>query len=74
MRRVGSEEKKEKKNIGKVIIIIIFISLIALGSFLGYSIHKNGGGLQGLLATILGQDAEKLENLDTINILVLRNK
>ena len=43
-----------------------------LGIFFGYSIHKNGGGLQGILATVLGQDIEKLENLDTINILVLR--
>lgn len=32
------------------------------------------GGLQGILATLLGQDTEKLENLDTIDILVLRGK
>lgn len=58
----------------KVVVFIVIISLTILGGYLGYSISKNGGGLQGLLATVLGQDAEKLENLDTINVLVLRCK
>ncbi len=72
MRRNKKEkEKKRKKRSGKIIFILILLMVIGLGSYLGYSIHKNGGGLQGLLATVLGQDAEKLENLDPINILLL---
>lgn len=67
------KEKKRKKRNGKIIFILILFIIIGLGGYLGYSIHKNGGGLQGLLATVLGQDAEKLENLDPINILLLRN-
>ena len=66
-----NKRKKEKKRTGKVILSIILILLFALGSFLGYSIAKNGGGLQGLLATVLGQNIEELEDLDTINILLL---
>lgn len=66
-----NKEKKKKKSIGKVVIVIIVFIIIALGAYLGYSIHKNGGGLQGLLATLLGQDAEKLEDLDPINVLLL---
>ncbi len=65
------KQKKKKKN-GRKIMLLILLIIIALGIFFGYSIHKNGGGLQGILATVLGQDIEKLENLDTINILVLR--
>ena len=67
------EKKKQKKNTGKIILGIIIFIIIFLGAYLGYSIQKNGGGIQGVLATILGQDADVLENLDPINILVLRN-
>ena len=68
-----SKQKKKNKTIGKIAIALILLIMVGLGSYLGYSIQVNGGGLQGLLATILGQDAEKLENLDTMNVLVLRN-
>ena len=66
------EKKKEKKNIGKIVLGIILFLIIFLGAYLGYSIQRHGGGMQGVLATILGQDAEVLENLDPINVLVLR--
>lgn len=38
---------------------------------MGYNIQLRGGGLQGVVATILGQDADVLKDLSTINILVL---
>lgn len=66
-----SKEKKKKKKFGKFLLIVIVILITCLGGYLGYSISKNGGGLQGVLATVLGQDMEDLENLDTIHILVL---
>lgn len=68
------DKKKKKKSIGKFILVLIVILMTVLGAYLGYSISKNGGGLQGVLATVLGQDMEDLENLDTIHVLVLRNK
>lgn len=68
------KEKKNKKNSKKIVLIIVLILMIVLGSYLGYRIQKNGGGLQGILATVLGQDADKLEEVDPINILVLRSK
>ena len=72
MRRNKKDKEKKKKRGGKIVIVLILLILIGLGSFFGYSIYRNGGGLQGLLATILGQNAEKLENLDPINVLLLR--
>lgn len=72
MRRDKKQKKRRKS--GKIVIFLVILLMIGLGVALGYSIQKNGGGLQGLLATILGQDSEKLEDLDTINILVLRSK
>lgn len=68
------EKKKKKKNTGKIVLLIILFLMIVLGAYLGYSIQKNGGGLQGVLATVLGQDIEALEDLDPINVLVLRGK
>lgn len=73
-REKPKEKKKKKKGKGKVILILLFVLIIGLGGYLGYSIQQNGGGLQGVLATVLGQDIEKLENLDTIHVLVLRSK
>ena len=67
-------KKENKKSIGKIVLITIMIIIFALGAYLGYLIQINGGGLQGLLATLLGQDAETLRDLDTINVLVLRCK
>lgn len=72
---MGKRENKSKKShVGKIIIIFILLFIMCLGSFFGYSVYKNGGGLQGILATVLGQDIEQLEDLEEINILVLRNK
>lgn len=76
-RRVKQKEKKEKKKkkkTGKVIFFLILFLIIGLGAYLGYSIHVNGGGIQGVLATMLGQNVEKLEDVDTINVLVLRSE
>ena len=69
----GKEKRKKKKGKGKIILIIVVILLTVLGLYLGYSIQKNGGGLQGLLATVLSQDIDKLEKAEPINVLVLRN-
>ena len=66
------KEEKKKKNVGKIILVVILLILLIVGSYLGYSIAKNGGGLQGILATILGQDMEELENVGTIDVLLMR--
>ena len=67
------DKEKKKRHIGKIIFVIILILLIFLGSFFGYLIYRNGGGMQGLVATVLGQDEEKLQNLDPLNVLILRS-
>lgn len=72
---MGKRKKEEKKkcNGGRIVLVIVLLLVLIIGSYLGYSIAKNGGGLQGVLATVLGQDIEKLENVGTINVLVLRS-
>ncbi|MBR1802696.1 MAG: LCP family protein [Clostridia bacterium] len=45
--------------------------LLVVGAFIGYRVHKNGGGLKGLLATAVGHDENTVKNLPKIYCLVL---
>lgn len=62
---------KNKKK--KVLIIILSIVLIILGTvaFITYRSHKNGGGLQGLLSTMVGHNEETLKDLPEMKFLLM---
>lgn len=64
-------KRKKKHTALKVILAIFIILVIAIGGFLGYSCYKNGWGLKGVLQTALGQDNEKLQDLDPFTVLIL---
>ena len=49
-------------------LVVILILLIA---GITYKTQKNGGGLQGLLSTLVGHDEETLKNLEQIQILLM---
>ncbi|MBQ9659268.1 MAG: LCP family protein [Clostridia bacterium] len=67
------KENKPKKRfiVLKVLLVIILIIGLAIGGFLAYSTMKNGWGLSGMLATVMGHDEETLKNLDEFRVLVL---
>lgn len=65
------EKTKKKKGIGKKIAIAILLILLVIVGILGYRIHKNGGGLKGLLATAVGHDSNTVKNLPKIYCLLL---
>jgi polyisoprenyl-teichoic acid--peptidoglycan teichoic acid transferase len=62
--------KKKSKVLRKVLLTLLLI-LIILAVFITYKIQRNGGGLQGLLLTLTGNDEETLKNLDPIQVLVM---
>ena len=71
-------KNKAKRTTGKIIkrvILIILLFSILIGCIAGgifaYKVHKNGGGLSGVLKTAVGHDEETKKNLGTINVLVL---
>lgn len=75
MKKEQKKEKKKKKSIFRGIlkflfVIILLIVFVILG-FVVYSTYKNGWGAKGMLATIVGQDQEKLKDLDRIDVLIL---
>lgn len=67
----SKKPKKKRRIFLKIFLAIVFLIVIAVGGFVGYSTYKNGWGLQGILQTALGQDKETLENLDPFTVLIL---
>lgn len=62
---------KKRRSFGKTILMLALIIVVCIGVNFGVKVYKNGGGLQGFLAATLGQDIEKLQDLDTMYVLVL---
>ena len=67
----SKKKKKKKKSVLKKILLIILIILLCAAVFVGYKTVKNGGGLKGFLATLLGENVTKVEDLDQIDFLLL---
>lgn len=67
-------KRKKNKLFGKIILIVILVILLGIG-FLGVKfsikVNKNGGGIQGVIATVLGQDENTLKNLEPIYFLLM---
>ncbi len=65
------KKRKKKKSKFKIILCMVLLMILLLGISFGVKVYQNGGGLQGLLSTFLGQSPEKLQDLDTIYVLVM---
>lgn len=67
--------KKRKKKTNKKIIYIFLLVIIIILAIFAYGfyekVQKNGGGMQGILATMMGHDENTLKNLEEIRVLVL---
>ena len=66
----GSKKKKKMKTWVKVLLIIALILLIA-GAVFAYRVQQNGGGVSGMLATVVGHDENTKKNLPELKVLVL---
>jgi LCP family protein required for cell wall assembly len=64
-------KKRVQKKKRRSFLPILFLICIILGVILGINIEKNGGGIRGVVATLLRQSPKELENLDTKHVLVL---
>lgn len=70
-KNIKTKEKKRKGGKGKKIFLIILLILLVLGGIFAYKVHKNGGGIQGMLATTLGHDENTVNKLPKMYCLVL---
>lgn len=79
--RIEKKDAKKQKKIARkktrgwkifrlILIIVVIVLLIYAGIF-AYKMAKNGGGLQGFMATAMGHDEYTLKDLDKINFLLI---
>lgn len=65
------EKNKKKKHPIRTFFIILLLIIILFVILFSLKVQDNGGGIQGLLCTIFGQSVEKVNDLTSINILLL---
>lgn len=69
-RYAKKKDRKNKKVWKKVLLVIIIILLIGIVWFT-YRTIRNGGGLGGMLATVVGHDENTKKDLKEIKVLLL---
>ena len=67
---IKQKPKKKMKMWKKIFLVILLILLIAGGVF-AYRVYKNGGGLSGMLATVVGHDEETRKQLGELQVLLM---
>ena len=67
----NKKNKRKKKNTWKKVILLILLILIIVIGWFVYKTHKNGGGLSGMLATVVGHDENTKKSLEEIKVLIL---
>lgn len=76
-KKKAKEEKKMKRRrskgwiLFKLFLKILLVAIIIFAGVFAYKTVKNGGGLQGMLATAMGHDENTLKDLDEIKFLLL---
>lgn len=71
MSKKNKKKNKKSPNFKVFMTIFILAIIITSGVFTGVKIFENGGGLKGVVATVLGENTSELSNLKTINVLLL---
>ncbi len=67
----SNTKKKRKKKTWKKIVFVTFLLLLIAGGIFAYRVHKNGGGMTGMLATMVGHDENTKKNLGEFKVLLL---
>lgn len=62
---------KKKHKVLKIFLTIVLVIILLIAGFIGYSTYKHGWGMKGIIQTAMGQDEQKLEDLDPFTVLIL---
>ena len=65
------KRKKKKMKVWKKILLLIVLILLIAGGVFAYRTQKNGGGLSGMLATVVGHDENTKKSLPEFKVLIL---
>ena len=63
------KHNKKNRNVFKIVILVIFIILLILAGLFYWKVNDNGGGMKGVLTTVVGSDNKK--PLDEIQFLLM---
>lgn len=66
----NKKTNKKRKILKRVLLIILLIILIAGGIF-AFKVYKNGWGVSGMLATVVGHDENTKKNLGEFQVLLM---
>ena len=66
-----TQKKKKKMKLWKKILIVIILILLIAGGWFVYKTQKNGGGISGMLATVVGHDENTKKSLGEFKVLLL---
>ena len=71
--KIGKEKKKKSiiKRFFNKVFTFVFLAIIIFGALFYRKTEENGGGIKGALTTVLGLSVENIDDLDTINVLLL---
>lgn len=64
------KKDKKMKKWKKIVLIVLLVLLIPISIF-AYKVYQNGGGMSGMLATVIGHDANTKKNLGEFKTLIL---
>ena len=70
-KKTKQKPKKKMKMWKKILLIILLILLIAGGVF-AYRVYRNGGGLSGMLATVVGHDENTRKSLGELQVVQIK--
>ena len=65
------KKKRKKKKTWKKVILILLLIILILGGIFAYKVYKMGGGVSGILATVIGHDENTKKNLGEFRVLLL---
>ena len=65
------QKSKRKMKMWKKIFLFILLILLIAGGVFAYKVHRNGGGLSGMLATVVGHDEETRKSLEELQVLLM---
>ena len=64
-------KEKKKKSVFKKIMYVLLVLITILGGLFTYKVCKNGGGLTGIVATVVGHDTSTKKDLKDFKCLIL---
>ena len=65
------DKKKNKKHTLRKVLLALLLIIIVIGIIFFIHVQKNGGGLKGIVTTVIGSSAEKEKELQDIYLLVM---